>query len=165
MLTQASKPYDSVAVREDGKVWSLERHEWCETKYDKESGYWEVHIRENQYISLHRLVAATFLKTPDGSDPDEWEVDHIDQDRSHNSVDNLRYLSHIHNMWNKTAANKSVRVTLLDGTETDYINYAEAAAALGINRSTVKRAVDNDRPLSDGTIIKPIEDIRKERGL
>lgn len=45
---------------------------------------------------VHRLVAEAFIEKPDS----KCEVDHIDADRTNNSVENLRWVDHTENMRN-----------------------------------------------------------------
>lgn len=45
---------------------------------------------------VHCLVAEAFLPLPDNDN--KYEVDHIDNDVSHNSVDNLQWLTHKDNL-------------------------------------------------------------------
>lgn len=62
-------------------------------------GYWRVRLwNGNSYKSrmIHCLVAEAFIPFPD--DENEYEVDHIDNDVTHNSVDNLQWLTHIDNL-------------------------------------------------------------------
>ena len=141
MLTQ-NKYFPTLAAREDGKVWSLESHCWLQPKR-RSDGYYELHIESNRYVRLHRVILSTFKDPPDGV-LDNWEVDHQNQDRSDNRLENLRYVTREQNMQNLTAANHSVRVTV-DGQSTDYINMAAAAKAIGVNRATVKKALDDGR--------------------
>lgn len=50
----------------------------------------------SQYV--HRLVALTWLD-PHPRDGQAWEVDHLDFDRAHNAVTNLRWLPKDTNAW------------------------------------------------------------------
>ena len=52
-------------------------------------GYKKVSIRNNNY-SLHRLVLNSFNPIPNA---DQFQVDHIDGNRSNNSLDNLRWVT------------------------------------------------------------------------
>ena len=45
---------------------------------------------------IHCLVAEVFLPTPDNEH--QYEVDHIDNNVAHNSVDNLQWLTHEQNL-------------------------------------------------------------------
>lgn len=60
-------------------------------------GYLQVHLRKNgsgKSFEVHKLVALAFLPKPDG----EFEIDHIDGDKSNNRVDNLEWVTHGENL-------------------------------------------------------------------
>ena len=62
-------------------------------------GYTRVRLWDGvSYTSrmIHCLVAETFLPLPDNEN--KYEVDHIDNDVSHNSADNLQWLTHNANL-------------------------------------------------------------------
>lgn len=62
-----------------------------------QDGYYHVMIStrgRSRYMSIHRLVAATFLPNPDGLP----QVNHIDGNKTNNVVTNLEWCSRIHNM-------------------------------------------------------------------
>lgn len=56
------------------------------------AGYFIIHL--NKCMTIHRIVAETFL----GSIPEGYDVDHIDGDKSNNSVTNLEIITHQENM-------------------------------------------------------------------
>jgi len=58
--------------------------------YKKEDGYWRVYINGKAYY-LHRLIWMYFY--------DEWpnEIDHIDRNKSNNTIENLRNVTHKEN--------------------------------------------------------------------
>jgi len=45
---------------------------------------------------VHRLVAETFLKKPDNYN--DYEVDHIDNNRTNNHIENLRWITYKENL-------------------------------------------------------------------
>lgn len=156
MLTMTKVP--GIAAREDGKIWSVEYQCFLPQSIDSD-GYMNVHVH-SQYWRVHRLVAETFLPNPENLP----EVDHINHDRSDNRIENLRWISRLDNMRNLERGNKSVKIIYPDGKEEEYINYAAAAEALDVNRSTIKRAVDDNRPLKNGIRIEKIDDIGEVNG-
>ena len=63
------------------------------------AGYIQVNVPvRNTTTLVHRLVAEAFLSNPNGY----TEIDHINRDKSDNSVTNLRWVTHSENMHNST---------------------------------------------------------------
>lgn len=61
------------------------------------AGYMMVHLRHrsiNKNVTVHRLVANAFIEKPDS----EYDVDHIDNNKSNNNVENLQWLSRSENI-------------------------------------------------------------------
>jgi len=52
-------------------------------------------------ISIHRLVASAFIENPNNLP----QIDHIDRNKTNNNVENLRWVTQQHNMWNKIHKN------------------------------------------------------------
>ena len=67
--------------------------------FDKSSGYYRCKLnRKNNY--KHRILALQFLHNPN---PTKFKcVDHINHVRTDNRLENLRWVSHLQNMNNKT---------------------------------------------------------------
>ena len=78
-----------------------DEYTWC-TKHIREgksiidSGYHMIHTRRGNRLP-HRLVAEAWL-LPDDDFFDDFEVDHLDGDKTNNSVENLDIVSHKENM-------------------------------------------------------------------
>ena len=63
------------------------------------SGYLQVNVPiRNTTPLVHRLVAETFIDNPNGY----TEIDHVNRNKSDNSVTNLRWVTHSENMRNST---------------------------------------------------------------
>ena len=65
-------------------------------KYDGRGMYLSVTLAKdgkNRKMLVHRLVASTFIENPDNLP----EVNHIDEDKTNNSVDNLEWCDHKYN--------------------------------------------------------------------
>ena len=87
------KGYEGLyAVTSCGKVWSYKRKKFLEP-WKTHNGYlmvnlWKNGKGKNHYI--HRLVAEAYIPNPENL-PD---VDHIDNDKTHNYVNNLQWTTH-----------------------------------------------------------------------
>jgi len=99
-------------VSRDGRVWR------DANRFDKGEGLIEVgqsirgagylsvnislrdtegkYVRQKKYY-VHRLIAETFIKNPDNCET----VNHIDEDKKNNCVDNLEWMTHSEN-WRLT---------------------------------------------------------------
>lgn len=75
-------------------VWSTKHVR--EGKSLTSAGYHMIHTRRGNRLP-HRLVAEAWL-LPDDDLLDDFEVDHIDGDKTNNNVDNLELVTHKENM-------------------------------------------------------------------
>ena len=69
-------------------------------KPQKNRGYYNVDLYKNgikQTLIIHRLVGYAFIPNPENL----REIDHIDRDRTNNSISNLRWVSRSNNNRNK----------------------------------------------------------------
>lgn len=71
----------------DGMIWSDKRKRFLTPVIDHK-GYLRVRMPDGPK-RIHRLIAITYIDNPCGFDT----VDHIDENKFNNSVDNLRWLS------------------------------------------------------------------------
>ena len=102
-------------------------------------GYSRVYIRnielgQRKDYFIHRLVAMAFLEHPEGYD----EVNHIDGNKTNNSIENLewsnRSLNNIH------AYENNLHVPAYKPCVVDNVHYnsqSEAAIALGVSRTSI----------------------------
>ncbi|KAA6385970.1 MAG: hypothetical protein EZS28_018502 [Streblomastix strix] len=89
--------------------------------YTEKSGYQQVSIN-GKTMGLHRLVAIQFIPTEDKNQ----QVDHINHNRSDNSLSNLRQLSRRDNCLNRTKPKREhITYTYLDILPTDYIELSQ----------------------------------------
>ena len=84
------KQIRGVFVDEKGRVYG--KHGTLLAQYRRPDGYLTVKIGTKTKL-VHRLVAAAYLGNVDG-----LQVDHMDGDRSNNSVDNLQIVSRAENL-------------------------------------------------------------------
>lgn len=67
---------------------------WIVSTYYDNNGYQRVHTRNEGVTSVHRMVAITFIPNPDNL-PD---VNHKDENKANNRVENLEWVSTKYNM-------------------------------------------------------------------
>ena len=106
------KGYEGLyAITSCGRVWSYQRKKFL-TPYTDGNGYLKIKLskdgKRNQY-RIHRLVAEAYIPNPDNL-PD---VDHIDNDRTHNYLNNLQWITHKDNV--RKGRNKPILQYTLDG--------------------------------------------------
>ena len=126
-----------------GRVWSIRSQRYLKGSYNKD-GYIQVYLTAKNGKSkkeyIHRLVALVFLDNPNNLP----QVNHKDEDKSNNCVDNLEWISI------KDNANHGTRIERISKAnsipvycfELDKIFYGarEAARELGINHSSISKA-------------------------
>ena len=106
------KGYEGLyAVTSCGRVWSYQRKKFL-TPYTDGNGYLKIKLskdgKRNQY-RIHRLVAEAYIPNPYNL----TDVDHIDNDRTHNYLNNLQWITHKDNV--RKGRNKPILQYTLDG--------------------------------------------------
>lgn len=112
---------------------------------DNGSGYLQVMIDGVRY-KAHRL--AYYMGT--GSDPGEWEIDHIDRDRCNNRLNNLRLADRSLNSTNRINKHRPVAIACPDGLLLQCPSVAAAAQHLLCDRNTIRRHLQRGTPTSTG---------------
>jgi hypothetical protein len=83
-------------------------------KSKSKNGYFKMNLVDDnkQKItkSFHRLLAEIYIDNPDNKKC----VDHIDRNTENNSLDNLRWVSHSENMYNKSSSGKFGKGVVFD---------------------------------------------------
>ena len=135
------KGYEGLyAVTSCGKVWSYRKKIFLKPRINK-SSYCQVCLyKDGENIKqpyVHRLVADAYLVKPDES----YEVNHKDQNRENNCVNNLEWVSHKdninysdHNERMGKAHRKKVRCI---ETGIIYNSIKEAAESMGLTISAL----------------------------
>lgn len=89
---------DYYYITDDGNVISLYRNKERELKQNNVKGYMQVKLycedKSSITISVHRLVALAFIPNPDNKS----EINHKDEDKENNSVDNLEWCDRKYNV-------------------------------------------------------------------
>ena len=87
--------FENYQVTDDGRVWSKKSKKYLKQSYS--NGYKVVTLYNNEkarnYL-VHRLVANAFLPNPNGYK----EINHKDEDKANNNVENLEYCDHSYNI-------------------------------------------------------------------
>lgn len=94
MLAKRIKDFPNYFIREDGLVWSLNKHRFL-SPCPHTQGYHTVHLCNKGKVKthfIHRLVAEAFLDKTVNT-----EVNHIDGDKQNNHVQNLEWVTHSEN--------------------------------------------------------------------
>lgn len=76
--------YDDYAVTDNGRVWSIKRHQWLKPR-DNGFGYMQVALYKDgkmRNFKVHTLVALAFLPNPRNLK----ELNHINEIKSDNRV-------------------------------------------------------------------------------
>lgn len=91
--------YEGYLVNEDGDVISMKHKEPILLRPFLRHGYERVTLWENGKkfnVSVHRLVAMAFIDNPD---PNTYtEINHKDENKTNNNVNNLEWCTHIYNL-------------------------------------------------------------------
>ena len=119
------KGYEGLyAVTSCGKVWSYQRKKFLVPRVNR-YGYLYVNLSKNgkakSYV-IHRLVAEAYIPNPENLP----QVDHIDNDKTHNYVNNLQWITNRDN--NRKSKNKPILQYDLDG---NFIREWECATDVG----------------------------------
>ena len=76
-------------------------------------GYYTISFRVNgkdKRFLLHRLIATAFIPNP----YNKPQIDHIDTNKSNNSIENLRWTTQLENMNNQTTISK-IKMSMRNG--------------------------------------------------
>lgn len=91
--------YDGYLVNANGDVLSIKGKEPKLVSQWERHGYKRVALWENGKqinVSVHRLVAIAFIDNPDPNTC--TEINHIDEDKTNNNVNNLEWCTRIYNL-------------------------------------------------------------------
>lgn len=153
------KGYEGLyAVTSCGKVWSYRRKIFMKPQVSGD-GYYRISLTKDKKIStieIHKLVAEAYLEKPEG----KVEVNHKDEIKAHNYVQNLEWVNHKENMNHGTRtqrsaskrkgrAQRAIKVYCVElNREFDSMN--QAAKELGISVSSISKAVNGQRKTCGG---------------
>jgi len=143
-----SPDYDSIVVSREGRVID-QRNLFCPVPVmGKAWPYLLINIWGHGTVTLHRLIARTFLECP--ADPDDYVVNHIDGDKSNCHVSNLEWVTPSGNATHAyvTGLRSDNRSVLTRDLETGEVKYYyslnQAAREFNVNQSAVWRYLNSD---------------------
>ena len=161
----------------DGKYEVSNRGNVRSLKYNKQNkigimhptrsgaGYLAVTLRDNckpKVVYVHRLVAEAFIPNPS----DMPEINHINEDKTDNRVENLEWCTHRYNVnygkRNKIAALKlshRVVATLPNGDREWYISQSIAETVLGIAKGSISRCLRSETKTTGGRVWQTWESV------
>ena len=131
------------AITSCGKVWSYKSKKFLKPIHNKD-GYLLVNLCKNGKIKkffIHRLVALAYIPNPDNLET----IDHIDENKEHNYVNNLRWMSRVENK--KRSWCKPVRCV---ETEQVFESSAAAAIEMNLNRENISKVCHGKRKTAGG---------------
>ena len=136
------KDYEGLyAITEDGRIWSYRSNRFLKPYVRK--GYLRVKLYINgveKDFSIHRLVAFAYLPNPDNLP----EVNHKDENKQNNCVDNLEWVTHQENMnygtRNERISKAQGKAVLCVELNTVFHSLNEAARQLKIDPSSISKA-------------------------
>ena len=145
-----------------GNVYSVRRNKIMSPVIIN-SGYYTVKLSKNKILTrylIHRLVAQAFLDNPDNLPC----VNHKDEDKTNNSVDNLEWCTYqYNNSYNdkgkRISATKSIPVYQFDLTGNlikEWKSMKEAGKSLGIDEANISAACSGKLKTYKGFIWKKI---------
>lgn len=158
-----------------GKTYRTWQKENIKTPTKNNKGYFTIKLSKDNIDyspKIHRLVAITFeLPLPEHlkwHDYDELEVNHKDEDKSNNRIDNLEWCTHDYNcnygtrnerhslyMTNNKLFSKTVLQYTKDGQFiAEYPSMMEASRKTGINNSCICMCCSGKRNSTGGFIWK-----------
>ena len=144
-------------VKSFHKSWESGLIMKCRTHH--KSGYPQVQLKskkgKNRTIYVHRLVAVAFIPNPEN----KLCVNHIDENRENNVLENLEWVTHKENSnhgtrnkrislqgkGNRNSVRKPVWSIGVDGKITQFESAAEGAKSVNIDKSNVAKAARENR--------------------
>ncbi len=123
------------AITYDGKVWSHRKNRYINLMLCGR-GYLQAHLWKNgvrKPCLVHRLVAQAFIPNPNNLP----QVNHKDEDKTNNHVNNLEWCSAKYNMDYGVRKYKTATPVLCVETQKVYKSIADAVRELGVKQSAI----------------------------
>lgn len=151
-------------ITKTGKIWSNKKNDFLESKIN--NGYYHNVLTKNKKnYSIHRLVALNFIPIPNNKKLDDLVVNHINENKLDNRVENLEWCSQKENCnahSKETSHSKKVIKMDFDGNELEIFNsMTEAGESIGLTRHAIGKACGNNNKKAGGFKWKYAEDKEK----
>lgn len=140
------------AITSCGKVWSYKRNKFLSPRKNQR-GYYQVCLYnkgKHQFKLIHRLVAEAYIDNPECKDT----VDHIDNNKENNSVNNLQWLTGSENSIKKNGDRVYKILCVSDGRIFD--TQTECADFYGLYVGNVNKVIMGKLKTTGGKIFKKI---------
>lgn len=133
---------ENYVINTDGEVANLKTG--LIVRGSERNGYLRITIRNKQY-SIHRLMWETF----NGSIPEGYYIDHIDGNKSNNSLSNLRLVTQSDNMKNAMKNGHKGQISVLQYDKKgnfiqEFESIQKAADAMGVTHAAIRSAIDRN---------------------
>lgn len=140
--------FEGYGITSCGRVWSYKTNRFL-TPCPDNKGYYHVCLTDNdgEYhrVRIHRLVALAYISNPNNY----LTVDHIDEDKSHNYINNLRWLTNEENI-----SRSHRKPVICIETGTIYESQTAAARDLGLQNSKISLVCNGKRKQTGGYTFK-----------
>jgi len=111
------------------------KHKKYKQKRLRYKGYYEIKLCKNskkKIFKLHRLIYEVYY----GTIPDKMQVDHIDNNKQNNNIENLRLVTNQQNQWNRKTSKTNLSTGHKCITKTKWNTYK---VVISKNKKTVYR--------------------------
>ena len=130
-MTEQTKTYKGHLVSSSGKIYGRLNSLKHMKGNDNGKGYLVVTVdKKSEYV--HRIVATCFLPNPENLPC----INHIDKDRTNNSVSNLEWCTYDHN--NEHSCAKTYKYIDPNGEVREIFNLAKFCKAHGLGRTSMR---------------------------
>lgn len=156
------KDFPNYEVNGNGEIRNKKTKRILKSAVDKSTGYSKVSLWNDgvgRTRPVHRIVAETFLPKPDF---DNAEVNHIDGNKSNNSVSNLEWVTHGENgkhaykLGLKFPRKDGVKVRIVETGE-EFNSLSECARTVGTREHSISECVNGVRKSHRGLHFEKIE--------
>jgi hypothetical protein len=99
------KGYEKYMISDKGRVFSIKSHRFLKPRINTK-GYYYVSLSSNKIVknfTIYRVIGLHFLENPENKE----YIDHINNNRLDNRLENLRFVSSSENSMNRKISNKN----------------------------------------------------------